>query len=310
MEKIVIIKSDENKKISSYIHSLFPDKTISFIKKNINRGNVKVNNKKVKDNYLLKENDVITLYLKNKIRSNDNYLKCNVKLNIFYEDENIIIIDKQKNLLCQEDANEKISTLNNAIRLYCFKKKIWDGSSLNEPSLIHRLDKNTTGLLIAGKNKEIVKILNEEMKNKNIIKKYIAFVHGNFKKEEMELKDYIKKHNSKNIMIVSNKKSDEYFKPINTNIKKIYSSNIYSILEVTISSGKKHQIRAHLSWYGFPIIGDYKYSNINNYNNKEKSQMLISNEIIFNLKNSKLSYLNDIEFKKYNPNEIKSIINL
>ena len=310
MEKIVIIKSDANKKIASYIHSLFPNKTISFIKKNINRGNVKVNNQKVRDNYLLKENDVITHFLKNKITLNNNYFKCNLKLNIFYEDDNIIIIDKQKNTLCQEDVNEKINTLNNAIRKYCFENKLWDGSSLNEPSLIHRLDKNTTGLLIAGKNKEIVKILNEEMKNKNIIKKYIAFVHGNFKQEEMELKGYIKKHNSKNIMIVSNKKSDEHFKPIHTYLKKIYSSNNYSILEVTISSGKKHQIRSHLSWYGFPIIGDYKYSNTNHYDNKQKSQMLISNEIIFNLKNDKLKYLNEIQFKKYKQKEIEGMLNL
>lgn len=121
MIKLKINKKDVNKKLCDYIKSLNDNSTITSIKREINKGSVKVNNSKVKDNYLLQENDELIIYLKIK-KVNDKYLKTKIKQRIFYEDENIIIFDKDKNVSCQENENEKINTLNNYLKKYCYEK--------------------------------------------------------------------------------------------------------------------------------------------------------------------------------------------
>lgn len=121
MIKLKITKKDVNKKLCDYIKSLNDNLTITSIKREINKGSVKVNNSKVKDNYLLQENDELIIYLKIK-KVNDKYLKTKIKQRIFYEDENIIIFDKDKNVSCQENENEKINTLNNYLKKYCYEK--------------------------------------------------------------------------------------------------------------------------------------------------------------------------------------------
>ncbi len=301
MKKININKNEANTILYEYLlEHIFNNKTKSFVKKEINKGNVKVNNNKAKDNYLLQENDCIIIYTRFNDSSNKKYLECNLKLNIFYEDENIIIIDKPKDVLCQEDKDEKINTLNNAVKKYCYESKHWNGiNDFNEPALIHRIDRNTEGLILAGKNKEVIKSLNNEMLQHHIEKKYLTIVHGEFFTKHTTLDDFIKQSDDKNKMIVS-KNEKQFSKPITTQVTRLFTNSKYSLLEVDIKSGKKHQIRAHLSFYGFPIIGDYKYSNDLKYKNQLKSQVLISNKIIFNLDNENLKYLNDKTFVKYN----------
>ncbi len=300
MKKININKNEANTILYEYLlQHIFTNKTKSFVKKEINKGNVKVNNLKVKDNYLIQENDCIIIYTRFNDNSNKKYLDCKLQLNIFYEDENIIIIDKQKDVLCQEDKDEKINTLNNAIKKHCYESKHWNGiNDYNEPALIHRIDRNTEGLILAGKNKDVIKILNNEMLEHNIEKKYLTIVHGEFFTKHATLNDFIKQSDDKNKMIVS-KNEKQFSKPISTQVTRLFTNSKYSLLEVDIKSGKKHQIRAHLSFYGFPIVGDYKYSNDLKYKSSIKSQVLISNKIIFNLKDEKLKNLNDKEFIKY-----------
>lgn len=299
MFKIIITKSNNNKPIWQYFADILIDRTKSSIKKDIISGDVKVNNKKVKDNYLLQTNDELTIYM-NIATPNDNYRCCQLKPLIFYEDDNIILFYKQIGVLCQEDAYEKIRTMNNLIKVYAYNSQQWDGFDLlTEPALIHRLDQNTEGLLICAKNKNIAKRLNLAMTENKINKKYLTIVHNEPISKQMVLKDYIKKRENKNVMIVSSELL-EHSKPITTHLKLIYTNRIYSILEVMIESGKKHQIRAHLAFHGMPIVGDYKYST-KGYDHKLQSQALVANEIIFNLDDD-LSYLNGKTFKKFDLN--------
>lgn len=299
MFKIIITKANNNKPIWQYFADILINKTKSSIKKDIMAGDVKVNNKKVKDNYLLQTNDELTIYM-NIPNPNDNFLRCQLKPIIYYEDDNIIIFYKQIGVLCQEDSHEKIRTMNNLIKLYSYNTQQWDGYDLlSEPALIHRLDQNTEGLLICAKNKAIAKKLNLAMIENKINKKYLAIVHNEPIKKQMVLKDYIKQRESKNVMVVSTE-ALEYSKPITTYLQLLYSNRIYSILEVMIESGKKHQIRAHLAFHGMPIVGDYKYS-IKGYDHKLQSQALVANEIIFDLDDD-LSYLNKLTFRKFDLN--------
>lgn len=307
MTELIISKDNDGKLIWEYIISLFPEKTKTSIKKNINSGNVKVNNTKIKDNYVLKINDKVKIYFNTK-KINNNFEKCNITCSIFYEDENIIIFNKPKGLLCQEDKNEKNNTLNNFIKKYAFSKG-YNVFECNNFSLIHRLDKNTQGLIIGSKKTENTRTLNTETKSKGIIKKYLTIVHGIPEKEEMEFNDYILKDQKLNMMKVFDKYVN-HSKQIKTKIRLIRKLNNMSILEVEIHSGKKHQIRSHLAFHNLPIVGDYKYAG-KKYQSKIKSQILISNEIIFNIKNESLSYLNNMKFKLYqtnNDDEIKKFL--
>ncbi len=296
MTKIRVNQNYNNYKISTYVQTLIPNATISSIKKAINNGDVKVNGQKVYDNYLIKTNDELTFFLNIK-KPNQNFLKTKIRVPIFYEDENIIIFDKPIGVACQENEHEKFNTLNNFLKKYCFNKKEWNGFDKEcEPCLIHRLDQNTMGLVIAAKNKTIARILNNNI-NQNIIKKYLTVIYGKPKKEQATLIAYIKKDDKiKNKMIISSK-PEQYSTQIITKYKMLFTSQDYAILEVQILTGKKHQIRAHLAFHQMYIVGDSKYG-IKNKNLKLTSQILISNYIKFNLKDHKLKYLNNKEFIK------------
>ena len=235
-----------------------------------------------------------------------DFKDCKIKSIIFYEDENIIIFDKKKGVYCQEDINEKTNTLSNYLKLYLFNKKEWDGySTEQEPALINRIDVNTEGLVIAGKNKRVVRNLNNLIANKKISKKYLALVHGRLRNKENYWVDYIYKHPiTKNKMKVCSSPNTYETSVIETNVFVIKEEWTYSLVEIELISGKKHQIRAHLSYYKNPIVGDYKYAN-QKYDSDVKSQILISKEIKFNAdKKNELFYLNKANFKKYDPKKI------
>lgn len=306
MTKLKVNQKYHNYKLSSYIQTLIPNTSISSIKKAINNGNIKVNGQKVYDNHLIKVNDELTIFLNIK-KPNQNYLKTKIKVPIFYEDENIIIFDKPIGISCQENKNEKFNTLNNFLKKYCFSKKEWNGfDKENEPCLIHRLDQNTMGLIIAAKNKSIARLLNKDI-NYNFTKKYLTIIYGKTTKSHATLIDYIiKDKNAKNKMIVT-KKPIQYSSKIITKYSTLFSDEKYSILEVELLTGKKHQIRAHLAFHKMYIIGDSKYG-IKNKNLKLKNHILIANYLKFNIKNEKLKYLNSKEFIKIK--DFKSILNL
>ena len=296
MVKITINKNAINKKLCDYIKEISPSLTITKIKKEINKGQVKVNDKKVRDNYLLKLNDELSIFLKIK-KQNFRFLENKLKISIFYEDENIIIFDKPINVSCQENMNEKINTLNNYLKKYCYLKKYWDGfDNESEPALIHRLDQNTMGLVLAAKNKNIARILNKSF-NDQITKKYLTAIYAKPPKKHQLLIDYITKDDKQTNKMIVSRQNSPYASQIETAYNLIYTNNTYSILEVELLTGKKHQIRAHLAFYKMYIVGDGKYG-IKNRNLKLNSQLLISNSIKFNLSDQKLSYLNKKEFIK------------
>mgnify|MGYP005802117997 CR=1 FL=1 len=306
MKEIKIEDQYIGRTVSEFCFIFLQNKTISFVKKSINKGNIKINNKKVKDNQLLLKGDILSFYITIPKEKEYDFKDCKIKSIIFYEDENIIIFDKKKGVYCQEDINEKTNTLSNYLKLYLFNKKEWDGySTEQEPALINRIDVNTEGLVIAGKNKRVVRNLNNLIANKKISKKYLALVHGRLRNKENYWVDYIYKHPiTKNKMKVCSSPNTYETSVIETNVFVIKEEWTYSLVEIELISGKKHQIRAHLSYYKNPIVGDYKYAN-QKYDSDVKSQILISNEIKFNAdKKNELFYLNKVNFKKYDPKKI------
>lgn len=289
---IKVKKNDVNKKLKDFLLEQFKEQlSSSKISKSIDSGDIKVNNKKSSWNYEIKENDEVKIYLKIKLnQKNDlDFLQAKDELKVIYEDKNIIVVYKPRGLVCQKDQNEKFDTLNNRIKKYLYFK---DDDSFKDCHIVHRLDKYTIGLCMAGKNKETIKTLNEIWNTEQINKFYKCLSLGYFKEKEKLLVNYIKENEEKGIMEIDNE--NLFNKKIITFYKVIEQYKNYALLDVEIKTGKKHQIRVHLASINHPILGDTKYNKINNL--EYKYPCLVAYKIKFNIeKKLSLSYLNKKE---------------
>lgn len=263
--------------------------SFSKICKEIKQGQIKVNNKKVTTHYLLKEKDEIHIYTR--IKKMDNFILAKDDIDIFYEDNNIMIVNKPINLLCQKNKKNNFDYLNNRIKKYLFSKKDF---SYKEAHLLHRLDKNTKGLCLAAKKKDVFRIITKVWHTNQVRKFYKALSFGYFFKKEEILKSFYfdKKNFSYKASVLS--------------YKVIKQFKNYALLDIEIKTGRKHQIRRQLSEIGHPILGDKKYNKINLLN--YKLPCLFSYKLLFNFKSDfkNILYLNNktFELKKISFNEM------
>lgn len=217
-----------------YLKEILPNKSKNNIKSLLKNECIYINNKKVtKYNYLLKENDI--LYIKYKTSN----------LDIIYEDNNIIVIDKHSGLLTISNEKEKVKTLYHYVLEYLKKKK-------QKVFIIHRLDKDTSGIVIFAKNEKIKKLYQDNWNDLVIKRGYIAVVCGKTK-DKYTIKSYLKENS--NMIVYSSKDG----KLAITHYQKLKSNNKYTMLQVYIDTGRKNQIRVHMKENGTPIIGDKKY---------------------------------------------------
>lgn len=251
-----------------------PDILFSAINNALRKKDIIVNDKRIKDNISVLEGDRVTIYV-----PDDKQKKL---YEIVYEDNNILIVNKSAGIeVCDGDNNIE-KELNNA------GKKV---------KAVHRLDRNTTGLVIFAKNRTVLDELISAVKNKRIQKYYLAEIYGVPPKKQDTQKAYLLKNKeTSSVKIFKNKipKSEE----ITTSYSLIKTNNVTSLLEVKITEGKTHQIRAHLAYLGMPILGDGKYGkNEINKKYKLKTQNLKAYKLVFDLPpNSDLYYLNGMSF--------------
>lgn len=264
MREITIGKNEANQRIDKFLRKYMPKASMGFIYKMIRKKNIKLNNKRTPQEYILKEEDQIQLYLSEETIKGflEEKTIYNVKRNfdIVYEDKNLILVNKPQGLLVHEDHKEQENTLVNQVIKYLYDQGEYNPKEEKTfvPASVNRLDRNTSGIVIIAKNYETLQNLNEMVRKKEYIRKYyLTIVKGQIKNGQ-ELKGYLMKDTNLNcVKLVS--KETEKAKFIYTKYKPIKTSHKYSLLEVEIITGRTHQIRLHLSSTSHPIIGDDKY---------------------------------------------------
>ena len=277
----------------------------SLMYKYIRKKCIKVNGKKCDIDVVLREGDELTFYIKDEFfeaaeEKHYDFLKAPKKLDIVYEDDNIILIDKKPGVIVHPDKQYHFDSLVSRVLHYLYDKGEYDPErdKAFTPALVNRIDRNTGGIVIAAKNAESLRILNAKMKSRELEKYYLCLVHGKPVKSEDVLTGYITKNESKNTVKV-HKTAVEGSKEIKTRYRVLSGNGKFSLVEVELLTGRTHQIRAHMASIGHPLVGDSKYGKNKKAPDGFKYQALYSYKLVFNFKESAgaLDYLNGKEFR-------------
>ena len=252
---IKVNEENVGKRIDSFIPMVQEDISRSMVQKLIEQKNIKVNGKETKHSYKLKLNDEIEIFVPEAKEIN---LKAqDIPLNVIYEDNDIIVINKPKGMVVHPANGNPDGTLVNAVMNKCKDSLSGIGGEIR-PGIVHRLDKDTSGAIIVAKNDKAHIALSEQLKNHEVKKTYLALVRGIIKENEATINMPMarsKKDRKKMDVDKDGKEAITHFKVLGR------YKNKYTLLQINLETGRTHQIRVHLSHIGYPIIGDEVYSN-------------------------------------------------
>ena len=290
MRRFLINENDSGQRLDKFILKLMPALPKSMLYKGFRKNCVKLNNKHIKDgSVFLNAGDVLALYFKDEFfEKKDNFKYIKSDIDVVYEDENIIIVNKAVGVLSHSDENGNGKTLIDMICSYLYDKKEYnpDLELTFRPSLCNRLDRNTGGLVIAAKNAVALRAMNENIKNRCVQKFYMAIVCG-VPSLSGNIKTGLSRENK-----VTKVNSDGVEASLSYKVLK--SKNDRSLVEIELHTGRTHQIRAQFSHIGYPLVGDTKYGG----SGDKYRQSLYASRLVFTAeKGNFFEYLNGVEIK-------------
>ena len=281
MRKFVVDESQDNKKIVRVLTGEFPEIPLGAVYKTLRNKDVKINGVRIKEDIFVKKGDFIEIYIDERI------LVTDTPIDIVYEDENIIIVNKPQGLKVHPDKESNTGSLIELLEEK-YGKNVY---------LCHRIDRNTGGLLIVSKKQDLTGLVSEKIKNSEIVKIYRCRVHGQIKDKHKEFVAYHQKNSKESLVYISDEMKPKSSKIITIcDLLRYDRKTDTSIVDITLITGKTHQIRAHMAHIGHPIVGDGKYGNNEakkRLGEKHKYQELYAYKLIFDFSThaGKLDYL-------------------
>lgn len=305
MKTVTIGKNDAGQRVDKFLSKAFRLLPTTVMYKEIRRKNIKLNGKRCEISTRLQEGDVLALYVKDEFLEETapvyDFLAASKRLNIVYEDEHVLLLNKEAGLLVHPDENEYRDTLITRVQRYLYEKGEYhpEHEASFTPALVNRIDRNTCGIVIAAKTAEALRILNDKLKAREIHKFYLCVVSGRLPKKEDTLTAYLEKNEAQNRVYIS-ARAKAGARTIATRYRVLEERGDQSLLEIELLTGRTHQIRAHLASLGHPLLGDGKYgTNAKNRGSGYQKQALCSYKLRFDFKSPSgtLDYLNGRTFE-------------
>lgn len=254
-ETFEVSYESEGERLDKYISQLFLEQSRSFFQKLIKDGNVLVNEKPQKANYRLKADDFITVFIPDAVET--QILPENIPLDILYEDDDVLVVNKPKGMVVHPSAGHYSGTLVNAVMYHC-KESLSGINGEIRPGIVHRIDMDTTGSLIVCKNDESHICIAKQIKEHSVCRKYRGIVYGAVKEDEGTICAPIGRHPIDRKKMAVNEKNG---KEAVTHFKVLERFRQYTYMEFQLETGRTHQIRVHMASIGHPLLGDTLYSN-------------------------------------------------
>ena len=269
MKELTIQHNDAGHRLDRFLAKAVPLLPASLAQKYIRIKRIKLNGARAERDTRLKEGDVLQLYINDeffdKPREDNAYLTvASPKLNIVYEDDQILLVDKRPGLAVHpHDGAEYGRTLIDHIQAYLYQKHEWSPRSENSftPALCNRIDRNTGGIVIAAKTAEALRVMNQKIKDREMDKRYLAIVEGTPKPKEGSLKGYLFKDAKQNRVFVTDTPQPGS-KSCQTDYRSLTTGNGLTLVECKLITGRTHQIRAQFAHAGHPLLGDGKYGKL------------------------------------------------
>ncbi len=306
MKSFQISKNDSGQRLDKFISKAVPNLPQSLMYKYIRMKRIKVNGKRGEISQKLAMGDTVDMYINDEffapVAEHYDFLRASKHLDIVYEDENILLLDKKVGLLSHPDETEYVDTLITRVKRYLYEKGEYDPKDEHSftPSLVNRIDRNTGGIVIAAKNAESLRILNQKLKDRELEKYYLCVVHGTIPRKHGTLEGWLVKDEKKNKVTVYPQKRNGA-KEIRTKYSVKGENKGLSLVEVELLTGRTHQIRAHFASIGHPLLGDGKYgtNELNKAHGGYKKQFLYSYRLKFTFTTDAgiLNYLNQKDFE-------------
>ena len=301
---VTVTKNDAGQRLDKFLTKTYRNLPMSLLYKAVRKKDIRLNGKRCEASSRLSEGDQIYLFLPDDALEiappTYEFMHASKALDIVYEDDHVMLLNKKAGLLVHPDDREFADTLIFRVQRYLYEKGEYDPADEQSfaPALVNRIDRNTSGIVIAAKTAAALRILNQKLKDREIEKYYLCIVHGKMPTAEDTLEAFLEKTESQNRVYISDTQK-QGARTIRTRYRVLEEKNGFSLLEIHLLTGRTHQIRAHLASIGHPLLGDGKYgTNAINKGTGFHKQALCSYRLQFAFTSDadELNYLNGKEF--------------